>query len=83
MLDNLDGFAKVLRKAITRPEAAGDWVQSTLISEGYSLNLTNIECPSRVTNGPFRPLLQTSEVGGKADEIGTITDIGQRMSPYM
>jgi hypothetical protein len=75
MLDNLNSFAKDLRKAITRPEAAGDWVQSTLISEGYSLNLTTIECPSRVNRRLFLNLWKAAAVEGKADEIRAEADI--------
>jgi len=34
------------------------------------------ECPLWVNNGLSRPTAATSAFGGKADEIGTITDIG-------
>jgi hypothetical protein len=52
-------------------------VQSTLISEGYSLNLTTIECPSRVRNGPSATPSGRSAVGGEADVFRQKADIGQ------
>ncbi len=39
-----------------------------------------LECPSWVNNGLSQPTAATSAFRGKADEISTITDIGQRMS---
>jgi hypothetical protein len=39
-----------------------------------------LECPLWVNFGLSRPTAATSAFRGKADEIGTITDIGQRMS---
>ena len=40
-----------------------------------------LECPFRVNFGLSRPTAATSAFRGEADEIGTKTDIGQRMSP--
>ncbi len=55
--------------------------QRTTVSGRRQPLLSNpLECPSWVNFGLSRPTAATSAFRGKADEIGTITDIGQRMS---